>query len=66
MILVTIGKIQSFLTTLIKKVNGKTKNEHEGKIIDTYVGLKIKMYSIKNADGKESNTAKVANNATEF
>ena len=31
-----------------------------------FVGLKWKMYSIKNIDGKESNTAKGVNIATEF
>ena len=38
----------------------------EGKIIDEFVGLKSKMYSIKNIDGEESNTAKRVNIATEF
>ena len=38
----------------------------EGKIIDEFVGLKSKMYSIKSIDGKESNTAKGVNIATEF
>ena len=32
----------------------------------TIVGLKSKMYSMKNIDGKESNTAKEVNIATEF
>ena len=36
----------------------------EGKIGDEFVGLKSKMYSIKNIDGKESNTAKGVNIAT--
>ena len=38
----------------------------EGKIINEFVGLKSKMYSRKNIDGKESNTAKVVNITTEF
>ena len=42
------------------------KDESEGKIIDEFVGLKSKIYSIKNIDGKESNTAKGVNIATEF
>ena len=42
-----------------KKVIGKMKDESERKIIDEFVGLKSKMYSMKNIDGKESNTAKV-------
>ena len=42
------------------------KDTSEGKIIDAFVGLKSKMYSMKNIDGKESNTAKGVNIATEF
>ena len=38
----------------------------EGKIIDEFVGLKSKLYSMKNIDGKESNTTKGVNIATEF
>ena len=40
------------------KVIGKMKDESEGKIIGEFVGLKSKMHSMKNTDGKESNTAK--------
>ena len=49
-----------------KKVIGKIKDVSEGKIIDEFVGLKSKMHSMKNIDGKESNTAKGVNIATEF
>ena len=42
------------------------KDESEGKIIWQFVGLKSKVYSLKNIDGKESNTAKGVNIATEF
>ena len=49
-----------------KKFIGKIKDESEGKIIGEFVGLKSKMYSMKNIDGKESNTAKGVNIATEF
>ena len=49
-----------------KKVLGKMKDESDGKIIGEFVGLKSKMYSMKNIDGKESNTAKGVNIATEF
>ena len=42
------------------------KDESEAKIIDEFVGLKSKMYSMKNIDGKESNTAKGVNIASEF
>ena len=33
-----------------KKVIGKMKDESEGKITDEFVGLKSKMYSVKNVD----------------
>ena len=49
-----------------KKVIGKMKDVSEGKIIEEFVGLKSKMYSIKNIDGEESNTAKRVNIATGF
>ena len=42
------------------------KDVFEGKIPDQFVELKSKMYSMKNTDGKESNTAKGVNIATEF
>ena len=42
------------------------KDQSEGKIIDGFVGLKPKMYSMKNIDGKETNMAKGVNTATEF
>ena len=42
------------------------KDESEGKIIDEFVGLKSKMHSMKNIDGKESNTAKGVNIAADF
>ena len=49
-----------------KKVIGKTKDESEGKIINEFVRLKSKMYSMLSDDGKESNTAKEVNIASEF
>ena len=66
LISVTIQKIQSFLIMLRKKVIGQMKGESEGKIIDEFVRLKSKMYSVLSDDGKESNTAKGVNIATEF
>ena len=60
------SKDSKFFDETNKKVIGKMKDESEGKIIDEFVGLKSKMYSIKNIDGKESNTAKGVNIATEF
>ena len=44
----------------------KMKDESEGKIIDDFVVLKSKLYSMKNIDGKEFNTAKGVNIAIEF
>ena len=52
------SKDPKFFNETNKKVLGKMKDESEGKIIDEYVGLKSRMYSMKNIDGKESNTAK--------
>ena len=49
-----------------KKVIGRMKDESEGKIIGEFFVLKSKMFSMKNIDGKESNTAKGVNIATEF
>ena len=59
-------KDSKFFDETNKNVNGKMKDESEGKRIDEFVGLKSKMYSMKNIDGKESNTAKGVNIATEF
>ena len=42
------------------------KDESEGKIINEFFRLKSKMCSMKNIDGKESNTAKGVNISTEF
>ena len=42
------------------------KDESEGKIIDEFVGLRSKMYSMKNIDSKEPNTAEGVNIATQF
>ena len=42
------------------------KDDSNGKIIGEFVGLKPNIYSMKNVDGKESNTAKGVNIATEF
>ena len=49
-----------------KKVIGKMKDEFGGVIVDEFVGLKSKMYSIKKIDGKEYNTAKGVSIVTEF
>ena len=42
------------------------KDASEGKINYEFVGLKSKTYSMKNIDGKESNTTKGVNIVTEF
>ena len=60
------SKDSKFFDKTNKKVIGKMKVEKEGKINDEFVGLKSKMCSIKNIDGKESNSAKGVNIATEF
>ena len=44
----------------------KKKDEFGGVIVIEVVGLKSKMYSMKNIDCKEYNTAKGVNVATEF
>ena len=49
-----------------KKEIGKMKDEFGGFIIEEFVGLKSKMYSMKKIDGKKCNTAKGINIATEF
>ena len=59
-------KDSKFFDEANKKVIGKMKDESEGKIIDEFVGLKSKMYSIENINGKETNMAKGVNIATEF
>ena len=59
-------KDSKFFDEANKKVIGKIKDESEGKIIDEFVGLKSKMHYMENSDGKESNTAKIGNIATEF
>ena len=48
-----------FFDNTNKKVIGKMKDEYGGVIIDEFVGLKSKMYSIKTKiDGKESSMLK--------
>ena len=59
-------KDSKFFDTANKKLIGKIKDEKEGKVIDEFVGLKSKMYPMKNIHDKESNTAKRVNIATEF
>ena len=51
-------KYSKFFDETYKKVICKVKDKSEGKTIDEFVGIKSKMYSMKNIDGKESNTVK--------
>ena len=60
------SKDSNFYDDANKKVIGKMKDEYGGAIIDQFVGLKSKMYSIRKINGSESSTAKGVNMATEF
>ena len=57
-------KDSNFFDETNKKVTGKIKDQSKVKIIDEFVALKSKVYSMKYIDGKESNTAKRVNIAT--
>ena len=59
-------KDSKFFDPVNEKVIGKMKDVSKGKINDEFFRLKTKMYSMKNIDVKESNTAKGVNIATEF
>ena len=60
------SKDSKFFNETNKKVIGKMKGKFGGVIIDEFVGLKSKMYSIKKTDGKKCNTEKGVNIETEF
>ena len=60
------SKDSKFFNETNKQVIGKMKNEFAGVIVNKFVGLKSKMYSMKKIDGKEYNTAKGVSIATEF
>ena len=60
------GKDSKFFDETNKKVIAKMKDEFGRVFVDEFVGLKSKMYSIKNIDDKEFNTAKGVNIATKF
>ena len=51
-------KDSKFFDETTKRVIGKMKDELGGVIVDQFVGLKSKMYSMKKTYGKEFNTAK--------
>ena len=54
-----LPKSSKFLNEANKKVVGKMKTVFERKIIDEFIGLKSKMYSIKYIDGKELGTYEI-------
>ena len=60
------SKDSTFYDDTNKKVIGKMKDEYGGAIMDQFIGLKSKMYTIKKINGSESNTTKGVNIATDF
>ena len=60
------SKDSTFYDDTNKKVIGKMKDEYGGAIIDQFIGLKSKIYSIKKINGSESSITKGVNIATEF
>ena len=60
------SKDSTFYDDTNKNVIGKMKDEYGGTIIDQFIGLKSKIYSIKKINGSESSTTKGVNIATEF
>ena len=52
----TLVTIRNFFDETNEKFIGKMKDVSEGKVTGEFIGLKSKMYSIKNIDGKETNT----------
>ena len=60
------SKDSTFYDDTNKKVIGKMKDEYGGAIIDQFITLKSKMYSIKKINRSESSTTKGVNIATKF
>ena len=60
------SKDSTFYDDTNKKPFGKMKDEYDGAIIDQFIGLKSKMYSVKKINGSESSTTKGVNIVTEF
>ena len=54
-------KDSKFFDPSNEKFIDKMKDESKGKINDEFVGLKLKMRSMKNVDGKENQTRKGVN-----
>ena len=51
------NKVSKFFDDTNEKFTRKMKDKSEVKLIGTFFGLKSKVYSMKNIDGKESNAA---------
>ena len=64
MTLVIYSKDSTFFDDTNQKVIGKMKDLCGGAIIDQFIGLKSKVYSIKKINGSESSTTKGVNIAT--
>ena len=60
------SKDSKFFDMTNKKAIGQMKDEFGGVVVIKSIGLNSKMYSMKKIDGKECNTAKGVNVATEF
>ena len=60
------SKDSKFLNETNEKVIGKMKDEFGGVVVDEFVRLKSKIYSMKKIHGKECKTAKGVNIETEF
>ena len=60
------SKESKFYDSQNEMVIGKMKVVNKGILINKLVGLKSKMHSLLSNDGKESNTARGVNIATEF
>ena len=60
------SKDSKFYDSQNEMVAGKIKVVNKGISVNKFVGLKSKVHSILSDDGKESNTAKRVNTATEF
>ena len=60
------SKDSKFFDETNEKVIGKMKDEFGGVFVIEFVGLKSKMHSMKNINGKECNTAKGVSIAAEF
>ena len=60
------SKDSTFYDDTNEKVIGKMKDEYGGVIIDQFIGLKSKMYSIEKINGSESSNTKEVNITTEF